>query len=420
MADGRAAGRGWSIVRLALAEPRYRRYVAGNSISLIGNWIQRTAVGWLTWELTGSATWLGLVAFADLFPAILIGPFAGVLADRLPRQRIMLAVQSVMMGLSVVMAGFAWAGWLGPWWLLALTFLHGALVGVNQPARLAMVSILVPPHLLATAIAINGIVFNGARFIGPAFAGVLITTTGMGWTFFINALTYLALIAALLSIAWPAAENAPARPDGWLGALREGYDYVAGHDGIRPILLTFVVAAVLVRPLGELLPAFAEGVFGRGAIGLAWLSGALGIGAAVGGYWLATHPATISFRRFHGWMLTAAACTVAFALARPFELAVVAAMMCGFSFVVSGAGTQAIIQAAVPDALRGRVMSLFGVVLRAAPAIGALMLGAAADRLGIALTVAGGAIAYGLLSRHPRLRTTAAADNAIDRRRPTP
>lgn len=405
MANKSGAPSGLAIVRLALAEPRYRRYVAGNAISLIGNWIQRTAVGWLIWELTGSATWLGLIAFADLFPAILIGPFAGVLADRVPRQRIMLVVQSIMMALSMVMAAFAWAGWLGPLLLLVLTFLHGVLVGVNQPARLAMVSILVPPHLLATAIAINGIVFNCARFMGPAVAGVLITSTGMGWTFFINALTYLGLIAALLSIRWPIPETGRAARAGWLGALREGYDYIAGHDGIRPIILTFIVAAILVRPLGELLPAFAEGVFERGAVGLAWLSGALGVGAAIGGYWLASHPTTMSLARFHAWMFAAAACALMFAWAQPFELAVLAATACGFSFVVSGAGTQTIIQSTVPDELRGRVMSLFGVVLRAAPAVGALVLGATADLIGISLAVAGGAVAYALMSRHARMRT---------------
>ena len=166
------------IVR-ALKNPNYGTYAAGNSVSLIGTWIQRIAVGWLAWELTGSGAWLGAVAFADLFPAVFIGPFGGAVADRLSRLRIITISQALAMVQAVALFWLTFSGAVTIEWLFALVLVNGFVMGFNQPSRLALVPSLVPREDLSTAVAINAIVFNLARFIGPAVAGLLIVSWGV-------------------------------------------------------------------------------------------------------------------------------------------------------------------------------------------------------------------------------------------------
>lgn len=378
---------GIGVMRQAFKERNFARYVAGNSISLVGNWIQRTTIAWLMWELTGSASWLGLVAFADLFPAILIGPFAGVLADRVSRRNIILAGQLVMLMISLVMACLAWGGLMDRWALLGLTLLHGCMVGIVQPARLAFVSALIPVSMLGTAVAINSIIFNTARFIGPAMAGILLASVGAGWTFFANSLTYLPFLAALVTLHLPVKAKIERSSASVGQSILEGVRFLLDDPVLRRLLGLFLGCSILVRPVSELLPAVADGTFGRGAIGLAWMSGALGVGAMIGGYTLAARPQLVSLGRYRYWLLISAFAASGFMLARPFELAVLAIAACGFCFVVAGVGANTIIQLRAPDELRGRVLSLYGIIIRASPAVGALSVGAAADVFGLVTAV---------------------------------
>lgn len=378
---------GVSILRQVFKERNFARYVAGNSVSLVGNWIQRTAIAWLAWDLTGSATWLGLIAFADLFPAILVGPFGGVLADRVSRRRIILVAQVVMLCLSMCMAILAWNDLLDRWVLLGLTLIHGCMVGINQPARLAFISALIPMSLLGTAVAINSIVFNTARFVGPAIAGILIASVGMGWTFFVNSMTYLPLLAALVSLDLPATPRSLKERVSIGESILEGVRFLWHDQLLRRLLTLFLACSILVRPISELLPAIADGVFGRGALGLAWMSGALGVGATLGGYTLATHPGLATIGRYRYWLMACGLAVATLILARPFEVAVLAVALCGFCFVVAGVGANTIVQMRAPDELRGRVLSLYGIIIRATPALGALVLGLATDLFGLLSTV---------------------------------
>ncbi|HSO41471.1 MAG TPA: MFS transporter, partial [Rhodospirillales bacterium] len=241
-----------------LAQPTYGTYTAGNALSLIGTWMQRIAVGWLAWELTASATWLGAVAFADLFPTVLVAPLAGAAADRWDRRRILGATVLVNLAQAVVLTALSAAGRLDIWSLLGATVVSGIATGIGQPARLALVSSLVKRDDLPTAVAINSIVFNVARFIGPALAGLLIGAGGVALAFAGNALSFLAFLVALSRLRIDETERAAAAPGSGLGRdLVEGLRYAIGHPGIGPLLALLVITNLFGRPFVELLPGFA-------------------------------------------------------------------------------------------------------------------------------------------------------------------
>jgi predicted MFS family arabinose efflux permease len=382
----------------ALSRRDFRIYTAGNAISLIGTWIQRIAVGWLVWSLTGSGAWLGVVAFADLFPAIVFGPFGGALADRLRRLTIIRVSQTVMMVQALALAVLTALDRIDIMVLLVLVLIGGVAMGINQPARLALVPSLVRRSDLPTAVAINSIVFNGARFVGPAVAGVLIVQVGVAAAFAVNALSFVAFLFALSRLR-PRPEENPAR-DGrrsLLADVAEGFAYATRHPGIATVLALAVAISVGARPYVELLPGLADAAFARGAPGLATLASATGAGAVIGGLWLALRPAGRSLTEVAtGSAVLAAATVLAFASSRDFALAVLLAALAGGFMVCAGVSAQILVQMAVVARMRGRVMSLYGLVFRAGPALGALSMGVASEWVGLqAPLAAGSALALG-------------------------
>lgn len=378
-----------------LAQPNYGIYVAGNSISLIGSWMQRVGVGWLAWELSHSGAVLGLVAFADLFPTLLIGPFGGALADRLDRRRLLMIGQSLNMALSFLLFAFTATGLMTVPLLVLIIAVNGAVIGINQPARLSLISGLVSREHLPTAVAINSLVFNGARFIGPALAGLAILQLGIAAVFLLNALSFTSFLIALWHLDLPARKASAdgARPASMLQAIGEGLSYVTGHAGIGPILALHAILAVTARPFVELLPGFAGEVFSRGAGGLAVLSSAIGLGAIGAGLFLAQRGPEQDLARLALLAaLLSALSTLAFALSPHFWMAVMAAAVGGFALVTAGVGTQTLLQTSVDEAVRGRVLSLFGLVFRSGPAIGALVMGLASEVAGLRWPLIVGAI----------------------------
>jgi MFS family permease len=220
----------------ALAHRNFAVYTAGNSVSLIGTWMQRVAVGWLTWQLTESGAWLGLIAFADLFPTILIGPIAGAVADRFVR----LTLNNVTMWLALLQAGTLFAltltGLIDVWLLFGLTAFLGVTSAFNQPARLALISSLVPRPELATAVAVNSVTVNTARFIGPALAGLLIVTVGVAAAFALNMASFAAMLWALSRIRIAPDGDGRAAKGPFLRDIAEGVRYAARHPGIAAVL----------------------------------------------------------------------------------------------------------------------------------------------------------------------------------------
>ncbi|MGI9498766.1 MAG: MFS transporter, partial [Geminicoccaceae bacterium] len=201
---------GLRLIPQTLGQPNYGIYVAGNSLSLIGSWMQRVAVGWLAWELSHSGAVLGLVAFADLAPTLMIGPFGGALADRFDRRRLLTIGQSINMVLSFVLAALTATGLMTVSLLVLIIGINGAVIGINQPARLALISGLVPREHLPTAVAINSLVFNLARFIGPAIAGLVILYFSTALVFFLNALSFISFLVALRRLDLPEIDHGSA------------------------------------------------------------------------------------------------------------------------------------------------------------------------------------------------------------------
>ncbi len=377
---------GFRHIPKTLAQPNYGIYVAGNSLSLVGSWMQRIGVGWLAWELSHSGAILGLVAFADLFPTLLIGPFGGVLADRMDRRRLLIMGQIANMGLSFLLFGLTMTGLITVPLLVLIIGLNGAVIGINQPARLSLISRLVTRDHLPTAVAINSLVFNLARFIGPAVAGLVILRFGIDMVFLINGLSFISFIVALSFLDLPVddASSIHAERTPMLQAIGEGLRYVAGHRGIGPILALHAILAVTTRPFVELMPGFAGEVFDRGPGGLATLSSAVGVGAIAAGLFLAQRGPEKDLAKVALLAaLLGAVSTLAFALSPTFWLATIAAAAGGFALVTAGVGTQTLLQTSVDEAVRGRVLSLFGLVFRSGPAIGALLMGFASEVVGL-------------------------------------
>lgn len=384
----------FAAVRSAFANRNYRIYAAGNAVSLIGLWVQRLAVGWLAWKLTGSGFWLGAVAFADLFPVMLIGPFAGVIADRHDRRWILITGQFLALVQAMVLFALTLADVITIEALFGLSLLLGAIIAVNQPARLSFVPSLVAERDLPTAVAIGSVIFNLARFVGPATAGLIITTLGVAPAFAFNAATYAVMIAALAVVRLAPGPTRPRARKSILGEVAAGFRYAFAHPAIGPLLAMMLAASILVRPVFELLPGFADAVFGRDAEGLAALTSAVGLGAVMAGVWLAQRGAMQGLTAIvTASMMISGLVVVVFASTGIFWLGVLAMVLAGASLVTFGVSSQTLIQNAVDAEMRGRVMSLWGMIFRGGPALGALLMGWLSSYFGLAPPVlAGGAI----------------------------
>jgi len=382
-----------------LREPNFSRYILGNGISLIGTWMQRIAVGWLTWELTHSPAWLGIIAMADFFPVVLMGPLGGALADRVDRVRIMISAQMFATVAALVLFGLALSGEINEWYLVAITFCTGAAVGLNQASRMALAPSLVPRDQLPTAIAINSMIFNLARFIGPIASAAVIKIWGIEASFAFNALSYLALIIALLSLKWPARVDSPMprpRQPLWLD-IREGITFTLRHPAIRLIMIIMTTSSFCLRPIVDLLPGLASDVFLQGVDGYATMIAMLGAGALVGGFWMAQRGKLEDLPRI---ALIGTLCVIlanaALISSGSFTTALVCIFITGFGMVVSGIGVQSTLQFVVASHMRGRVLSLYGIIHIGGAGVGAFVLGLIAEITGLQWPIAGGA-AIGLI-----------------------
>jgi MFS family permease len=386
---------GIAAIRRALQHRNFRIFTLGNVVSNLGTWVQRMAVGWLAWQLTESGTWLGIIAFADLFPTILLAPLTGAVADRVNRLVMMTITQSLMLIQATTLAVLTLTGLITIETLLALVVFGGVVMSFNQPVRLAIVPSLVPREDMASAIGINSLIFNMARFVGPMISGLLIEFHGTGAAFAFNAASYIAFLAALLVIQLPDAprRNAAAPMRNIPVEIMTGYRYATRHAGIGPMLVILTVVSVCARPFVELLPGFAGEVFGRDETGLAMLTSAVGLGAMLGGLWLAQRGAVQGLTAVAVAATAVLSCAlIGFAATGVFWLALPALVIAGFGMIVLGVGEQTLIQNAVDPAVRGRVMGLYGMIGRGAPAIGALIMGALSSYVGFRWPVAGGAV----------------------------
>lgn len=394
----------------------FRVYLIGFVPNVIGIWVVRVAVGWLTWELTRSGTWLGIIAAADAMPVLLLGPIGGALADRLDRRMICITSQSVLAAISVVLAVLTLTDLIDIWILFVLTLARGITFAFWQPVRLAMMPNLVPRSEMSVAIALNSSLFNAAQFVGPAVTAPLLALGNAGYAFAVNVLAAGAMVWALAAIDIPLSEGRSKRGGNVFGEAWAGIRYAAVHPGIGPILLLLVILGACVRPLQDLLPGFADLVFHQGADGYSGMISALGAGAMIAATWMirrgnSTGITTIALRNG----LIGGSAALVFSVLDFYPLGLACLAIFGFAMTSGGVAVQQLVQLSVPDAMRGRVLSLFGMFFRGGPALGALLMGWSADVVGLHWPVAVGAaiglVAYGVgWLRRSRLRAALEED----------
>jgi len=396
------------------ANADFRHYTLGNGFSQFGIWVQRVTVAWLTWELTESPFWLGLMAFADFAPAVVCAPLAGAIADRVDRLRGIKITQALGGLQCIALVALTGSGSITIGLLLTLTFLLGVVMAFNQPLRLAAIPSLVGARDMSAAVSVNSLTFNIARVTGPAIAGITIVRFGIAPCFAICALSYFIFVFALLFV-----RGGGQIPRGQRKSFRDlpleimaGIHYCRSHAGIGPVMVLMAVVSISGRSYTELLSGFAAEVFERGADGLAMLTGAMGVGAIIGGMILATRTSVIGLTNYIVLnVLVLGIAVIGFSVAPNFWAALILLCLSGFSQVVIGIGEQTLVQNAAEPSMRGRVMSLYGMIGRAGPAIGALIMGALAEVLGLRWPVMGGAVIMllFLIWLRPRRKTMAAS-----------
>jgi len=380
-------------ITAALKQRNFAWYISGGSIALFGIWAQRLTIGQLTWELTGSPAWIGFMAFADLFPTVLLTPLAGVVADRVDRRIMSIVTQSLGMLQAFALAALTFSGLVNKWSLLGLTFFIGIVWAFNTAARLSMVPNLMEPEHVSSAVALDSAVFNIARFIGPAFASYLYVTVGAQWSFLLNGFTFAVFVFALFKIRMLRDERGNVGKGSVFAQAADGIRYAARHPGIGPILLVVIALALGVKPVLELLPAVNGAVYKLDATGLGWMMSVSAIGAILGSFWLAQRGTPAGLTRYViGTLLVGALSLFGFTATDSYGLGLVGVFFIGAAVVIGGTGTQALMQNAVDGAMRGRVMSLYGMIYRGVPALGAMTIGGAAEFIGLQAAIAGGGV----------------------------
>ncbi len=367
----------------ALHHPNYRLFFAGQSISLIGTWMQRIAMSWLVYRLTNSAFLLGVVGFSGQLPTFLLAPFTGVLVDRYNRHRMFIVTQALAMLQSLVLALLVLKEAVSVWHIISLSAFLGLVNAFDMPTRQSFIVEMVEKREdLGNAIALNSSMVNGARLLGPSIAGMLIAIVGEGLCFLLNSVSYVAVIAALWAMRLKPKQTLP-RKTNVLMELIEGFAYAFGSLPIRSVLLLLALVGLLGMPYSALMPVFAREVLQGGPDILGFLMGASGIGALAGAIYLAARKSVIGLEKVI--VLAAAifgAGLMAFSLSRILWCSLALMVLTGFGMMVQMASSNTLLQTTVDDAKRGRVMSLHTMALMGTMPFGSLLAGSVASRIG--------------------------------------
>lgn len=376
---------GFSKIGRVLAYRNARIFYAGSVVSWTGLWMQRVATDWLAWQLTHSALWVGIIAFCSLGPSLIVSPIAGAMADRLDRVRLTSLTQLVVASHSATLVVLILTGLIRVEIIAGLELLVGIAQTFAQPSRQGLVPGLVPRTELAGAVALNSLSFNLARCIGPALSGTMIALFGVVPSIACNCAAYL-----YASLTLPMIDVAPEyrrghAPTGsvWHEAA-DGLRYVARHTGMGPIFVFAACAGMLLRAVPEMLPPFVAQLFSRGAEGLAILASTMGLAALAGGLLIAMRGRLAGLSRYAlGSGLALALATAGFVSTHSFAVGVACIAMMGAATTVHGIAIQTLLQSACAPPMIGRVLSLWGMVVRAGPAIGALSYGFASEFIGL-------------------------------------
>lgn len=377
------------------SHPNYRLFFGGQLISLIGTWTQNVAQAWLIYRITRSGLHLGLVAFAGQVPVLALALLGGTLADRLDRRRVLVGTQSAAMLLAFVLSALTLSHLVREWHVLSLAFLLGLVNAVDMPTRQSFVAEMVDRQVLHQAIGLNSSMFNGARMIGPALAGWLVAAVGEGWCFFINGVSFLAVIVGLLLMRLPG-ERVPARANegSTFAQMKEGVSHAWQDPTLRGLLAMLGLSSLLGAPYLVIMPIFAEQVLGGGPQTLGMLMAASGVGALLAALHLATRRGTGGLqRRPYAAAMGLGLCLVLFSLSDRLWLSLALLAPTGFCLLLQTASTNSVLQLLAPDHLRGRIMAVYVMMFMGAMPIGSLLAGALTRHLGVALTMRLGGVA---------------------------
>ncbi len=381
----------------ALRHRNYRLIFTGQLVSMVGTWMQTVAQGWLVYRLSHQPALLGVVAFAGLAPAFLLGSLGGAVADRMDARRLALITQSVLLVQAGVLGVLTLTGHVGIPHVLILAVVMGVASAFDLPAGQVLVGRAVPREDLPNAIALNSSLFHGSRVLGPSLAGLVVAGFGEGWCFLLNAVSYLAALAGLAMVHLPALERSPNRGSLW-EELAEGFRFVMDTPELRWLFVLLALSTFLAMPYTVLLPAVVKDVLGAGPRELGWIMAAGGVGATLGALRLASQKEHRGLIRTLLLALVGLALVLpAFAAARNPWVAVALILPVGFCMVSVNTSNNTLVQMEVPDRLRGRVLSLHATVFMGALPLGSLVAGVIAQHLGVPWALALGGFGCGLV-----------------------
>jgi len=373
----------------ALHYRNYRLFFSGQGISLVGTWMQQIAISWLVYRLTDSAFLLGLIGFAGQIPTFLLAPVAGVFADRRDRRKLLVLTQTLAMSQAFVLALLTFTGHVAVWHLVSLSVFLGLVNALDIPVRQSFVVDLVEnKEDLGNAIALNSVMFNGARLVGPSIAGLLISIVGEALCFFLNGLSFLAIVIALMAMKVPERTRTP-ETEPFFQGFKDGYRYTFGFAPIRYIILFLGLVSLMGTSYLVLMPVFARDILHGGAHTLGFLMGASGIGALIG----AVHLASRKTVRGLGKLIVVASATfgaglAVFSLSRYIPLSLAMMLFVGFGMIVHMASSNTILQTIVEEDKRGRMMSFYAMAFMGMAPFGSLLAGSLASVIGAPNTLA--------------------------------
>jgi MFS family permease len=377
----------------ALSSPHYRLYACGHIANVFGWWGNRLGIGWLTWELTGSAGWLGIVAFAGMIPVTLVSPFAGVLADRLGHRQMAMAAGAAGGLVTLTIALLTIGGLTTVPILLGLSILQGVAFGVEFPARQALIPQLCERENISAALAFNATTFQVGTFLGPVIAGFLITHYGSGASILMFAFTNFWMALMILMIRFRPEPRDPKEDTGFFSEIVAGFRYIAVTPALRLLFMISFTSGLLLRPYTELLPGFSDEIFGRGPEGLAALTAAAGFGALACGLLLVFRGRARGLVRIMlGGAISGSIGLALFATTGTLTSGVAVLAVASFLMLACHVGAYSLIQNATDGEMRGRVISVNVSISIGGPALGALIIGWLAEAVGLQWAVASSAL----------------------------
>ncbi len=377
----------------ALRHRNFRLFISGQAVSLIGTWMQNVAQAWLVYRLSHSELLLGTVWFCTQIPVFTFGCLGGLASDRYSRWKLVVLTQTLSLAQALGLTVLTLSGRVQVWHVMAFAVMLGCINAFDMPARQSLIIHITSKDDLLNAISLNSAMFNSARVVGPAIAGLVVAAVGEGTCFLINAISFVAVIGSLLAMRMPAFVR-DVKDSPW-SHLVDGFRFTYRHRQVRSLLWMMAATTIGGMPAVVLMPFFADDIFHRGSLGLGFLMGAMGVGAVIGTLVLAGRTQVAGLAKVIAWSAASSGlCFLAFAASPWFSFSLLLMPLIGFSTMRQMASANTLIQSLIPDAYRGRIMALYAMTVVGLGPFGSLAAGAIAHHYGARVTVAAGGLIY--------------------------